>query len=719
VQIDREQEEKYEVVARTTSAGAARVLKDGDAFAVLDKTGDIDARSVTEEGLYFEGTRVLSRMTLLLDGKPLLLLSSNVVENDLVLAVDLTNPALLGADGAVLVPHGTIHVRRSKFLREGDCHESLQWINYGSREVSVSAQLDYEADFADLFEVRGHRRERRGETFPPRVDAGTLTLSYGGLDGVRRTTTLQFTPAPDRLTARRATFAICLGPKERAEIHVLATCRKGPPEAPTFDAALSERRRRIRRIAGSECAFEASHGAFDEWLTRSQGDLRMMLSDTPQGLYPYAGVPWFSTPFGRDGIWTALQALWVNPDVARGVLRFLAAYQATDLDDVSDAEPGKILHELRHGEMAALKEIPFGRYYGSVDSTPLFVMLAGRHFETTADRELLEELWPSLNRALEWIDSYGDLDGDGFVEYGRRSRDGLLQQGWKDSSDSVFHHDGSLADAPIALCEVQGYVYAARIAFSELARVLGHTSLADQQAKKAALLVDAFDAAFWCEEIGTYALALDGKKRPCRVRSSNASHCLFTGLARPERAARIADDLLSPALFSGWGIRTLATGEQRYNPMSYHNGSVWPHDNSIAAAGLSRYGFTDHAMRVLRGLFDASRHVNLHRLPELFCGFERGESEGPILYPVACSPQAWAAGAPFLLLQATLGLRIDASRRRVLFERPVLPPFLDELVLRHLRVGDARIDLQLRRHSDGVGIGVLGKSADVEIVVMK
>ena len=714
-------EERYQVVGRTTSAGSARVLKDGDAFAVLDRTGDIDSRSGTEEGVYFRGTRVLSRATLLVNGCPLLLLSSHCLENDLMLVVDLTNPAIVGPNNEVIVPHGALHVLRTKFLQGASCHERLQWTNFGMEPVSVTAQLEFGADFADVFEVRGQRRPRRGELSPPRASDRGLVLSYRGLDGVTRSTVTHFNPSPDRVQGARASFDIQLLPKEQAELHVRSTVSPAEGSPLFFLPALADRRERTRALAADECSFSASSEPFDEWLGRSQADLRMMLTETPHGLYPYAGVPWFSTPFGRDGIWTALESLWLNPDIARGVLRFLAAHQASDFDDVSDAEPGKILHELRHGEMAALREIPFGHYYGSVDSTPLFVMLAARYHETTADHALVSELWPNLVRAMEWIDRHGDADGDGFVEYGRRSKNGLLQQGWKDSHDSVFHADGALAEGPIALCEVQGYVYAARLGFAALARALGDEPRALEEERKAEALAEAFDRAFWCDDLGTYALALDGKKRPCRVRSSNAGHCLFAGIARPERAARVAEELMSPAQFSGWGIRTLAAGEGRYNPMSYHNGSVWPHDNAIAAAGLSRYGFSRDALRVLSGLFDASQHVDLHRLPELLCGFERRNAEGPTLYPVACSPQAWAAGAPFLLLQSILGLRIDGARRRVILERPVLPPFLHDLVIRNLRVNDARVDLSLSHHPDDVCIKVLRKEtgADVEIVEIK
>jgi glycogen debranching enzyme len=367
-------------------------------------------------------------------------------------------------------------------------------------------------------------------------------------------------------------------------------------------------------------------------------------------------VPWFSTVFGRDGIITALQTLWLNPEIAKGVLEYLASSQADRTDAMADSEPGKILHEMRRSEMAATGEVPFARYYGSVDATPLFIILAGAYFDRTADRDFVERLWPNIGRALSWIDDYGDVDGDGFVEYARHSGKGLVQQGWKDSSDSVFHSDGKIAEPPVALCEVQGYVYAAKLAAAKLSRVLGNVDRSCALEVQAETLRTRFEEAFWCEDLGTYALALDGRKRPCRVRASNAGHCLYSGIASPERGRRVAETLLGNEFFTGWGIRTLGKSEVRYNPLSYHNGSIWPHDNSIIASGLARYGSKKLAGQVLLALLDLSSEVDLHRLPELFCGLKRRPAEGPTLYPVACSPQAWSAAAPFLILEGCLGI---------------------------------------------------------------
>jgi len=438
-------------------------------------------------------------------------------------------------------------------------------------------------------------RERRGRRLETEIKGDTVVLAYEGLDNRVRRTRIVFDPSPTRLTESAASFRTQLDAGEEATYRCAIACEvdgDSPIEMNAcYEKVVQEAASSVERERAQEAQIFTSNEQFNDWLNRSLADLHMMRTQTSYGPYPYAGVPWFSTVFGRDGIITALQCLSFDPSVARGVLAYLAATQADSENSEQDAQPGKVLHEMRSDEMATLGEIPFKRYYGTIDATPLFVMLAGAYYRRTGDRSLIESIWSNVERAVEWIDRYGDSDGDGFVEYARKSKHGLIHQGWKDSHDSIFHRDGTAAEAPIALCEVQGYVYAAKTAASELAKSLGDIGRSRELAKQAEALRNRFENAFWCEDISTYALALDGQKRPCRVRTSNAGHCLFSGIASEEHASRVASTLIDETSFSGWGIRTVASDEARYNPMSYHNGSVWPHDNSLIAAGLARYGF--------------------------------------------------------------------------------------------------------------------------------
>ena len=699
-----------------------RVLKHGDTFAIFDRYGDIHPLGLGEHGLYHDGTRHLSRLELRVgDDAPPFLLSSTVREDNAMLAVDLANRDLT-EDGDMAVPGDTIHIFRSAFLWHGALHHRVRVRSYDHRPLVVTLRLRFAADFVDIFEVRGTPRARRGEQFPAQVAADAVVLGYRGLDGVLRQTRLAFAPAATRVADGEAVFRVELAPHDECALYLTASCELGEAlrPQPPYDAAFAEAGVALRQARAASAHVHSSNEQFNDWLNRSVADLHMMITDTPNGPYPYAGVPWFSTVFGRDGLITARQCLWVNPGLARGVLGRLAATQAEKFSAEQDAEPGKIVHEMRGGEMARLGEIPFGRYYGTVDATPLFVVLADAYWERTGDAAFLRRLWPHVERALAWMDEHGDVDGDGFVEFCRRSPNGLANQGWKDSHDSVFHTDGRLAQAPIALCEVQGYVYAAKRAAAHLARVLGQPARAQALEEQAEQLRERFEATFWDEELGTYVLALDGAKRPCRVRASNAGHALFAGIAAPERAARVAATLLGDHFFTGWGVRTLAATEVRYNPMSYHNGSVWPHDNALIALGLGRYQLKREMRAILAGLFDATLFLELHRLPELLCGFVRRPGEGPTVYPVACAPQSWAVGAVFMLLEACLGIAISAPARQVSFTYPTLPPFLEQVTIANLAVGDALVDLRLRRHGDDdVGVDVLRRTGTLEVVLRK
>jgi len=714
-------EDRWYVLATSARAGdPTRVLKHGESFALFDRYGDIPRAGGGEHGLYHQGTRFLSRYELRLNGQRPLLLNSNVRRDNCVLTADGTNPDDL-ASGEIIVLKGTVHLSRSWILWDAACHERLVIGNYGAARVRMRLIVGFENDFADIFEVRGFQRARRGEDLAPIVEAQSVELGYRGLDGAVRRTRIAWTVAPIAIHDHRAEFEVEIAPREKVELETTIACAFEGRQFPSsmYASACRAADETLAAAREEQARVSSPNEQFNAWLQRSAADLAMLSSGNPESGYPYAGVPWYSVPFGRDGILTAMQYLWVDPRMARGVLTFLAETQATERDPERDAEPGKIVHEMRKGELAALHEIPFGRYYGTIDATPLFVVLAGEYHQRTGDSPLLHHLWPAIERALAWIDEFGDLDGDGFVEYHRQSGDGLVNQAWKDSEDSIFHEDGLLARGPIAVCEVQAYVYSARVHAARLARTLGREEHAQKLERQAEALRARFEAQFWDEALGTYVIALDGEKRPCRVRSSNAGHVLWCGIASEERARAVGRTLLSPDSFSGWGVRTVAKGESRYNPMSYHNGSIWPHDNALVAMGLARYGMKAQTVDLMTGLYEASLFMDLHRLPELFCGFSRrAPGEGPTLYPVACSPQAWASATPFYLLKACLGMSFRPAEPRLRFLHPVLPQFLDRLRLVDVHVGDAVVDVLFERHDRELGVKVIRKRGDLDVSVV-
>jgi len=708
-------EAPFHIQAADLASRARCTLKYGDTFAVLDSHGDIGASSGGPDGLFHDDTRFLSFLKLSLNGCQPLLLGFSLSDDNTMFAVDLTNPDIC-VDGQNVVEQHTLHMVRSIFLWRNKAYQRLAVHNHGDRLVVLQLAIDFDSDFADLFEVRGLRRRRRGVAAASLIGCAQAALSYLGIDGKRRCALLTFDPQPSELTTRSASYRFELAAGAGALVFVTVGCDQPDDEIPvSFQCGLRAVHRERRRDWSNGTTIETSNQIFNEVLCRSMADLHMLITETPQGLYPYAGIPWYSTTFGRDGLITALQTLWIDPSVARGVLRRLAFYQATAEDSAADAQPGKILHEMRKGEMAALNEVPFGLYYGSVDATALFVLLAGLYAERTGDADTVAELWPAIEAALAWIDGPGDPDHDGFVEYRRATEHGLANQGWKDSHDAIFHADGRMAAGYIALAEVQGYVYAAKRAAARLARQMRHAQRAERLEIEAGRLAACFEAAFWCPELETYALALDGAKEPCRVRASNAGQLLFTGILPPERAMKVAEGLMRPQFFTGWGIRTVAKGEVRYNPMSYHNGSVWPHDNALIALGFARYGLKQSIQRVFNGLFGAATYMELRRLPELFCGFQRQRGRGPTLYPVACAPQAWASATPFTLLEAALGLEFDYRKSEIRLRNPMLPSFLDEVVLRNLKLGASSIDLRVSRHGDDVSVDIPRRHGEIQV----
>ena len=668
-------------------------LKDGDTFLLADALGDIQG---SDDGLFWSDTRILSRFELEIAGRHPSLLGAAISQDNTLFTSHLTNRPL-PALGELAIPQGVIHIERSRFLWATRLYERLRLTNFSGQATHLPLKLCFAADFADIFEVQGHARKRRGEYLEPAIHDGMVRLAYCGLDNRTRSTEIRFSRAPLSLSPAEAHFSLELPRGGVAEMFLEIGMEEAAPPSPArFEDGLQRLSHSMQQRLRQGASIGSSGRLFDEWIDRSRSDLALLTTALPTGPYPYAGIPWFATQFGRDAIITAMQALWLDPGLAAGVLRFLASTQAHEESAFRDSQPGKIMHEMRRGEMAALSEVPFRQYYGGVDTTPLFVMLAGQYAQRTGDSALIAQIWDSLLAATAWIEGRIEHSASGFLDYARGAESGLANQGWKDSHDSIFHADGRLPRGPIAVVEVQGYAYAALMAMSALAAARDERGKSTAWRARAEELRAAIERRFWIETMGFYAIAIDGDGEPCSVHASNAGHLLFCGIPSEERAHRVAEQLLSTRFCSGWGIRTLAEGEARYNPMSYHNGAVWPHDTSLCAAGIARYAGRAAAVRILSEIFEAATHFGM-RLPELYCGFPRAPGQGPTPYPVACLPQAWASGSVFMLLQACLGVRIDGQRKQVHIERPVLPNGIEALRIQDLSVGDACIELEFHR----------------------
>ena len=692
-----------------------QALKDADTFLVADAWGDMKGGA---DGLFDHDTRLLSRFVMTAGLARPSRLSSGVSGDNVYFTCHSTNRPLPPMGGRS-APAGVLHLERRRFVWDGRMFERVRMVNHGIEDVLLPLAFDFAADFADIFQVRGTLREKRGTLRTPTHDGRRITFGYVGLDAVERTSCLSFSEPPARLGGGRAEFMFSL-PMGKA-LDLFIECGADPCEAPDeirwrgnavqARLAMRQRRRRGASLRGPRSP------RFNQWLDQSRADIALLTTDLPTGPYPYAGTPWFSTPFGRDGIFTAWQMLWLDPSLAKGVLTYLAMRQATEVSAFRDSAPGKIMHETRGGEMSALHEVPFGLYYGGVDTTCLFVALAGAYARRTGDLALIRTLWPNLIAATQWMRDHGDSNGDGLIDYARAAETGLSNQGWKDSEDSIFHRDGRFPKGPIALLEVQGYAYAAWRAMADLGARLGDARAPawGDRAEEVRLLVE---DRFWMEDEGFYAIALDGDGEQCRSIGSNAGHLLFTGLPSADRAARVTQRMLSAEFRSGWGLRTLAKGQARFNPMSYHNGSVWPHDTSLAVAGMAHYGERDAVAMILGEIYTAASHFHM-RLPELFCGFEREPGEGPIAYPVACLPQAWAAGSVFLMLQASLGVQVDAFEGVVTVAAPMMPSGIDRLTVTNLQVGAARVDLNFQRVGDQTVVMPSDKTGDVRIVMTR
>ncbi|GAC1321535.1 MAG: glycogen debranching N-terminal domain-containing protein [Chloroflexota bacterium] len=726
------------------------VLKEGQLYLVTNDSGDVVRQNAQGQGLYYRDTRHLSVFELNVEGVPLMLLSASG-ELNFMSTLQLANDRFVGSDERVVADTRTISVRRNRFLHEG-LHERIGFVNYNQHPVRVRVRVVFGSDFRDMFDIRGYYvPEVQGEILPIDMTASRAILHYRGQDRVLRQTHLTFEPPPAQFEllnehvrvighpdgkqgtdprleghvvppTAAAVFDLDLAPMvpQSITLHVAALANQRQPSANgslehrhgyELDSAFLGIRESYHRWRSDATAIETDHEIFDQLVSRALDDLRL-LTDTVSGdLVPTAGIPWFAVPFGRDSLITGMQTLSLRPEILAGTLRFLAHRQGKEVNAFRDEQPGKILHEVRLGELARLSRVPHSMYYGSIDATPLFVVALGEYVRWTGNMDMARTLLPNAEAAMRWMRDYGDLDGDGFIEYQTTSTEGLRNQGWKDSSDSISYRDGELVEPPIALAEVQAYAFAAHREMAYLYGLLGEHGKARDARQAAERVRDLFvDRLAITDTEGRpfWGMGLDGQKRVIDTVGSNPGHALWAGVLRGDDARAAAERLTATDMLSGWGLRTLSGLERRFNPMSYHNGSIWPHDNALVALGLKRAGMDDAALRIAAQIFDAGLRFSGMRLPELWCGFSRDQRYGsrPAQYPVSCSPQAWAAGSAFMLLQAMLGLEAGGIEGVVRL-RPVLPHWLGRVSYRRLRVGETRVDFDVIREGHRVVVDVL------------
>lgn len=701
---------------------ATKVLKEGNIFVVSLPTGEITGRNLGSLGLYHADTRYLDCLELFLQQRKPIFLSSAIRDSHFA-QIELTNPEFTLPSGQI-VPLQTIHIRLLRLIKDA-FFQRLRLINFNSFPITLNLDMIFGADYKDIFEVRGTKRPHRGEWLPPQVKRWGIRLAYRGLDGIVRTTAISLDPTPASISAEpgraRVQYKITLPPQKKIYIHLRIDLDKEITEDPGlistgFSAAAIMLAGRYHQWERECTQIFTDNTLLSNMLQTAVTDLAALQTEYPgEGKIIEAGIPWYAAPFGRDSLITSWQTLILNPEIAKDTLRFLARYQGKCEDRWREERPGKIFHELRRGEMTQCGEVPHSPYYGSIDSTLWFVILLGAVYRWTLDKEFLQEMADPLVRCLRWCFKYGDLDNDGYLEYRRESPMGLTNQGWKDSWDAVVDPAGQIPSAPIALVEVQAYYYLALQEAAALLRLLDKETIATNLRRRANRLRQRFIRDFWWEDEGYLIFALDGQKRPIPTLVSNGGQCLFTGILSPEQARRVAQRLLTADFYSGWGIRTMSKKEKAYNPMSYHNGSVWPHDNAIIAAGLRRYQCLAELHKVASGLFEASTFFPYNRWPELFCGFTRRGLTGPVRYPIACDPQAWAVGTLFSLLQSLLGL--DCRDNTIYINRPFLLPEAKRLEMRNLAVGQGRIDLVFEEKEGQVFCHVLRKEGNVRVII--
>ncbi len=712
----------------------------GKTFFTANHKGNIMPPGAPHVGLFCDDTRYLSQLDLRINGYPPVVLSYST-EGAYAARIELTVKGTLHGEGLDL-PVNTIYVHREQLLEADVLYDVIHLENFHQERARLLVELTYDADFMDIFQVRGILRGTSGQYYAPIATQNRINFVYKGLDERIRTTSIRFAPAPTNIENKTARWEIALEPLGKMHItttiHAHSEPRQKLPTAAESSFESENTRHSLAEIARrddlqkplkflrsdydtwlADCTrFHSDNEIFDAMLDTSTEDFYALQIPDKSGTAVAAGVPWFAALFGRDSLIASFQSLILNPVLAKGTLRVLASYQGRETRDDRDEEPGKILHEMRSGEMTETGEVAFGMNYGSVDATPLFIILLAEYHRWTGDDDLIHELATPLQLAVEWLLTYAQIDKDFLIEYCRKTPKGLFNQGWKDSGDANMHADGTIAQPPIALVEVQGYAIKALAEAATLLRFLGEDALSSQAAIRSEKIRALLESKFWMPQKNYYAMALDKDKQPLEVIASNPGHLLFTGAIPQEKAKHVVETLLDDGLFSGWGIRTLSRDERTYNPMSYHRGSVWPHDNSLIACGMAWYGFHKQAAIVFSALYEAALHFRDYRLPELFCGIERRDRDEPVQYPVSCSPQAWASGTPLILLTAMLGLRPDANRQQLAIVNPHLPDFLSYLRMENFRVGNSRITLEFQRQGERTFCNVISIQGDpVEISI--
>jgi glycogen debranching enzyme len=692
-----------------------RVIKENDLFFLTDDKGNIPQENDYGLGLYTKDTRFLSKFDVKINGLDPILLSSNADENYMA-TILLTNPHM-EEDGELILWRESVEIERKRLIYDGVLYETIQLKNYYPKPVDFKISVHLDVDFTDMFIVRGFQTGEVGKRTGEKVTKTNLSYFYEGADQIKRATKVKWNreaASADENGVIEFDFHLKHGEAQSVTFSIAPEIDGESGIVISPDEALNKLKASYDHWESVTTSIRTDYEPLQRLVDRGIMDLRVLLTDIGHGPFPVAGLPWFGVPFGRDSLIAALQMLSFHPGIAKGTLLTMASQQGTKVDPWRDEQPGKIMHEIRYGELAATNQIPFTPYYGTIDATPLFLVLLSEYTKWTGDFSLAEELAENIDAALHWIDEYGDRDGDGFVEYHQESSKGIANQGWKDSGDSIVHRNGDYAETPIALSEVQGYVYQGKLGIAAIYDAQGKAEEAAKLREQAERLKQRYDEHFWMEAHQFHAIALDKEKNQVGTLTSNPGHVLIAEMLDEEKASAVIEKLITPAFFSGYGIRTMAEGEAGYNPMSYHDGSIWPHDNSMILLGMSKLNYQSQANKVINGLMDAARHFEYDRLPELFCGYDTSAGRA-VKYPVACSPQAWAAGTPLVFIQTILGLFPDALKKQIHLS-PKLLDNMNELKVDKIKIGRGYLSLEVLRENENTRVVIEENSTGYEIV---